>query len=212
MRILFSSIGLLYLIGWIRYFIPAHPNDKPKTEYQDRLNYLISVLRRLKEIGDIYHKNKRFPEDYVKISNSDFPTKYWNTISKHIQYTIKKYNKISRFSVNVWNLGPAGLNMPGYPGLIISHDVFWNDDIAFALDILLHEAYHDFYIGHGADLSTTNGKWELNIPLRRGLVAPNKLFSVNMCGAFMEFCWFLMAHKKNNITLWSIALDKQKRE
>jgi hypothetical protein len=210
-KLLFSGIGLLYLIGWIKYLIPAHPKDKTIIEYQNRLDYLNRILRRLKEIGDNYYENKEIPIGYIKLKTTDpsFPKKYWKVLSEHIEYTISKYNKIGRFSVNVWKIGPAGLNMPGYPGLIISHDVFWNEDLAFVLDIFLHEAYHDFYIGHGPDVGNLYGKWELNIPLRPNLIPPNELFYIYICGAFMGYYYFLASHFEDKKSLWSSIIQEK---
>ncbi len=204
-KLLFSGIGLLYLIGWVKYLFPAHPKDKTRSEYQKRLDLLNNVLRQIKEIGDNYYEYLQMPEGYTKLETIDlrFPLKYWTTLSEHINYTMSKYSKISRFSVNVWKIGPAGFNMPGYPGLIISHDIFWNEDISFVLDIFLHEAYHDFYIGHGPDVGTITGKWELNIPLRPNLVPPNKLFYIYICGAFMQCCDFIASYNKDGKSLWS---------
>ena len=209
LRAVFSGAILAYLIGWFRYLVPAHPKDKPKISYTDRLDFLIDMMWELKQVGDTINDRHEIPKGWkvMKGPVGEFPYELWKTLSDHMGYTILNYNTIGRFKVSVWEKGPMGMNMPGYPGIIINAEAFWNPDTAFCLDILLHEAYHDFYIGHGPKIDSIDDHWDPDIPLRRGLVSPNLLFACGSDrGAFMRYIDFLRICKnEDGETLWEMV-------
>lgn len=65
-----------------------------------------------------------------------------------LAYTAYKYDHIHPFCVRVYGVPVAGFNVPWCPGLTINRE-FWDDE-DIALQLLVHEAMHDFppYLCH----------------------------------------------------------------
>jgi hypothetical protein len=68
-----------------------------------------------------------------------------------IDYTIRRYSHVGRFSVSVRQLPESqlGLNNPFCPGMTIDESVL-RESIPFGASIVLHEAMHDYWphFGH----------------------------------------------------------------
>ena len=218
MSILYTFIYTLiavYLLGWLKYLWPTVPFRGKKEYYQNRLDILRRLLVELKQAGDTYFDSGIVglmsylqpgtgykKPDTIEV---EFPFEFWPQLSKHIEYTVNKYRKISKFQVMVVDGGPAGMNVPFLPGLIVADFAFMNVDLGFACDIFLHEAYHDFYIGHGKRVKSIDGMRDIDIPLRRGLAEPVDLFGVVKAGAFNKFVDLLRAYSDDhNDSLWTV--------
>lgn len=223
-RVILCSCIFAYAICWLKLFWPVVPyGGKKKYYYQERLDLLIALLKELKLMGDCYadggvmqiiaklglHHNFQKSE-YFK---ARFPYEWWPALRQHIEYTVNKYTKISKLCVMVTKNGPAGMNLPFVPGVIIADFAFLNADLGFACDIFLHETYHDFYIGHGKRVKSIDGMWDIDIPLRRNLAEPADLFGVLEAGAFNNFVLLLRSYvNERGDSLWNVACEAAQLE
>jgi hypothetical protein len=73
-------------------------------------------------------------------------------------YTADRYNQIGRFGVRILPIPlMSGVNVPWCPGLTISPEA-WTYDDKIVIQILVHEAMHDYYpyFGHYHMWGTVN--------------------------------------------------------
>ncbi len=223
------GLGVVYTgVGVWAYLKDPTPGPLSDAAYQARLDTLHRLLRAMQRVGNAYvnggfdEVERQFPwwappGGFTPMPAApSFPKgSLWWAMSSHMSYTQQRYARVGRFSVSVKRGGSAGENLFLYPGISLSYHDFWAADPIGSINILLHEAYHDVYIGHGPSIADVHGNpdW-LDLPVsgRSGMpVEPALLFNVDNTNAnvYDDFVDFMLFHRDaTGKTLWQYVKEE----
>jgi len=207
-----AIVAVLVDIGlkaYLTFGFSPHPDDKTTAEYQARLAEIYNVMTVMVEVGDDYDAgglpalNRRWnpPGGFRPALNplpahAAFPAADWSELRGAMRYVIIRYPRVEDFGVKVASpTGSAGFNHPFLPGIFVSHEQFWNDDIIAPADTITHEGIHDLH-GPGHPVNGT---------ICRLTTCPSSSSSP----AIQRLKAFLQSHDDANVkSAWRYVLDE----